>query len=417
MDEYFLLLSLIGFAAFGMAWMPAISRITGISYSIIYLFAGILIYLVFPDFLPKPDVISNARLTTRLTELVVIVALMGTGIKIDRSFTLRNWSSPLRLIFIVMLICIAAAALLGYTLLSLNIGSALLLGAALAPTDPVLASDVQVGPPNERIKSETKFSLTAEAGLNDGMAFPFTWLAILFAISRLGDLGTGTLFSWLGYHVLYKIAGGVFVGYIFGRVVGYLVFIVSEKFHSLKTRDGFLAISLTLIVYGVSELAHVYGFVAVFISSITLCHFDKRHDYHDELYSFADQTERLLVAMLLILFGGALVSGILEPLTWQMAVFTLIFLFLIRPGAALLSLAGTQVHIKEKLAISFFGIRGMGSVFYLAFAFQQAYFGYEKELWATVAFTILISIFIHGITATPVMKHLKREIPIEREPD
>ncbi|SKB39677.1 cation:proton antiporter [Daejeonella lutea] len=417
MNEYFLLLSLVGLAAFGMAWMPAISRITGISYSIIYLAAGVIIYLLFPNLLPKPDVMTNGQLTIRLTELVVIVALMGTGIKIDRSFSLKNWSSPLRLIFVAMIICIAFAALLGYTLLSLNIGSALLLGAALAPTDPVLASDVQVGPPNERIKSETRFSLTAEAGLNDGMAFPFTWLAILFAVSRLGDIEQGNLLSWFGYHLIYKIIAAIAVGYIFGRVVGYLVFKVSAKFPALKTRDGFLAISLTLMVYGVSELLHVYGFVAVFISSITLRHFDKKHDYHDELHSFADQTERLLVAMLLILFGGALVGGILAPLTWQMCLFTFIFLFLIRPGAALLSLAGSDVHVKEKLAISFFGIRGMGSVFYLAFAFQEAFFGNEEELWAIVAFTILISVLIHGMTATPVMNYLKREIPKEKEPD
>ena len=315
-----------------------------------------------------------------------------------------------------MILCIACASLLGYTLLSLNLGSALLLGAALAPTDPVLASDVQVGPPNELIKSETKFSLTAEAGLNDGMAFPFVWLAIITAGAQ-HQISQSDIFSWLGYEVLYKIIAGVVIGYILGRAAGYLVFNISEKFPTLKTRDGFLAISLTLIVYGTAELAHSYGFIAVFISSITLRHFDKRHDYHYELHSFVDQTERLLVSMILILFGGALVGGILAPLTWEMALFTLIFVLIIRPVAAFVSLLGSNVHIKEKLALSFFGIRGIGSVFYLSFAFQQGFFGHERELWAMVSFTILVSILIHGITATPVMKHLKQEIPKEREPE
>ena len=416
MNEYFLILTLIGLAAFGMAWMPAISKITGVSYSIIYLIAGVLIYYIFPDVLPSPDVMSKEGLTVRFTEMIVIITLMGTGLKIDRSFSLKNWSTPLKLISIAMLLCIALAAFLGYTLLSLNLGSALLLGAALAPTDPVLASDVQVGPPNERIKFETKFSLTAEAGLNDGMAFPFIWLAIIIAAAN-HELGQGDIYSWLGYHVFYKITAGIIIGYLLGRLAGYMVFVVSEKFPSLKTRDGFLAISLTLIVYGLTELAHGYGFIAVFISSITLRHFDKRHDIHYELHSFVDQTERLLVAMILILFGGALVSGILDPLTWKMVFFTLAFVLIIRPGAAFASLIGSDIHIKEKLAISFFGIRGIGSIFYLGFAFQQGYFGHEREIWAMVAFTILVSILIHGITATPVMRHLRQEIPKEKEPE
>lgn len=416
MNEYFLIVALIGLAAFGMAWMPAISKLTGVSYSIIYLLAGILIYAFLPDVLPRPDVMTKEGLTVRISEMIVIVTLMGTGLKIDRSFSLKNWATPLRLISFAMILCIACAVLLGYTMLGLNLGSALLLGAALAPTDPVLASDVQVGPPNERIKSETKFSLTAEAGLNDGMAFPFIWLAIIAAGAH-HELGRSDVISWLGYHFFYKIIAGVVIGYVLGRAAGYLVFNLSEKFPKLKTRDGFLAISLTLIVYGITELAHGYGFIAVFVSSITLRHFDKRHDYHYELHSFVDQTERLLVAIILLLFGGSLVSGILKPLTWEMAFFTLAFVLIIRPGAAFVSLLGLNIHIKEKLAISFFGIRGIGSVFYLAFAFQQGYFGYERQLWAVASFTILVSILIHGITATPVMKYLKKKIPEENEPE
>jgi NhaP-type Na+/H+ or K+/H+ antiporter len=231
------------------------------------------------------------------------------------------------------------------------------------------------------------------------------------------NLNNGDLVNWFSYHLLYKIAVGVGIGYILGRIAGYLVFTVSEKFSALKTRDGFLAISLTLIVYSITELAHGYGFIAVFVSSITLRHFDKTHDYHHDLHSFVDQTERLLVAILLLLFGGALVHGILDPLTWRMALFAIVFVFIIRPVTAFLSLYGTDIHMKEKLAISFFGIRGMGSVFYLTFAFQQADFDDKSEIWATVAFTILLSILLHGLTATPVINHLKAKIPKEEVPD
>ncbi|MFD2163141.1 cation:proton antiporter [Paradesertivirga mongoliensis] len=414
--EYFLLLALIGLAAFGMAWMPAISRITRISYSIIYLVLGILSYLFIPDILPVPDMTEHREIAVRVTELVVIVSLMGTGIKIDRAFTFKNWSTPLRLIGIAMIACIAVTTAIGYSLLGLGLASALLLASALAPTDPVLAGDVQVGPPNEKIKSETKFALTAEAGLNDGMAFPFIWLAIVVAGILQGSMIHGDLMSWLSYHVVYKLLAGAAIGYALGRLAGYLVFTMTEKYKKLKTRDGFLAISLTLIVYGITEMAQGYGFIAVFISSITLRHFDKKHEYHDDLHSFVDQTERLLVAMLLLLFGGALVNGILQPLTWKMVLFSVLFVLVVRPATAYLSLYGKKIHIKEKLAISFFGIRGVGSVFYLAFAFGEFNFDAESELWATVAFSILLSILLHGFTASPIMQHLRREIPEENIP-
>lgn len=414
--DYFLLIALIGLAAFGMAWMPAISKLTGISYSIIYMLLGVIIYKFIPNFLPFPDVATNEKTVLRVTEMVVIISLMGTGIKIDRSFSLKKWSTPVRLIGIAMTGCILLATLLGYALLGLSVASAVLLGAALAPTDPVLASDVQVGPPNEEIKSETKFSLTAEAGMNDGMAFPFVWIAIIIAGSSLEGITGADFLSWIGYHLLYKLGAGILIGYLFGRMVGYLVFSFTEKYTALKTRDGFLAISLTLMVYGITELAHGYGFIAVFVSSITLRHFDRTHEYHHDLHSFVDQTERLLVAILLLLFGGALATGILSPLTWEMVGFSLVFVLLIRPLTAFLSLYGKKMHIKEKLAISFFGIRGMGSVFYLAFAFQEADFEGESAMWATVAFTILLSILLHGLTATPVIEHLKEKVPQEGVP-
>lgn len=349
-----------------------------------------------------------------MTELIVIISLMGTGIKIDRRFSFKHWSSSLRLILIAMVLCIGVAVALGMWLLSLALPAALLIGAVLAPTDPVLASDVQVGPPNEKRKSETRFALTSEAGLNDGLAFPFTWLAIVVAGSGLNP---DVMVSWFGYHVLYKIAAGLLLGWLCGKLAGYLVFNISEKYRLLKPTDGFLAISLMLCTYSLTEILHGYGFIAVFICGLTLRHAEKTHEYHKELHSFTDQIERLLLGVLLIFFGGALVSGILRPLTIQMALFSLAFLLLVRPVSAYLSLAGLQVHWKEKLAIGFFGIRGMGSVYYLAFAFGQTSFADEQSLWAIVAFTMLLSIVMHGLTATAVMNHLKVNIAEEKVPD
>lgn len=413
MDQYLLVMLLAGVASLGMSFMPAVTRSTGISYSLIYVALGAGIYLIWPEALPSPLPGGDNKLILHLTELIIIISLMGTGIKIDRSFSFANWSSPIRLILVAMILCIAVCTYLGMVMLQLALPSALLLGAALAPTDPVLASDVQVGPPNQGLKSETRFALTAEAGLNDGLAFPFTWLAIVLAsAAREGEV----LWHWLGYHLILKIGIGLLMGWGSGRLAGTMLFKVPERYRIGKPTDGFLAISLMLVVYGMTELLHGYGFVAVFLCGLTLRHSEKGHSYHKELHSFTDQIERLLLGILLIFFGGSLVSGILVPLSWKMALFALALLLLVRPLSGVVSLAGTGVHWKEKLAIGFFGIRGMGSIYYLAFALGSAKFSAAGELWATVAFTILLSVVLHGLTATAAIRHLNLSMPKKRTP-
>ena len=109
---------------------------------------------------------------------------MGAGLKLDRPVSWRGWESSWRLLGIAMPLTIAGIAFLGWTILGLGIGAALLLGAVLAPTDPVLASDIQVGPPQSGKEDEVRFALTSEAGLNDGAAFPFVYLAIAIALSK-----------------------------------------------------------------------------------------------------------------------------------------------------------------------------------------------------------------------------------------
>jgi len=406
LQTYIIILTLIGIAALGMAWMPSISRQTRISYSIFYVLLGMIVYITLGKLLPLPDPISKNEDVLRLSELVVIISLMGTGLKIDQRFTFRRWSIPLRLVSITMIISIlivTAAAFWGF---QFDLPAAILLGAVLAPTDPVLASDVQVGPPNEETQDNIKFSLTSEAGMNDGSAFPFTWLAIALAAS---GSSTDVLWNWAWYDLVYRIAAGVISGFLIGRGLAYLVFRLPEKYKHLKTRDGFVAIAATLLVYGITEMIHGYGFIAVFVAAITLRHSEKHHKYHKSLHEFTDQIERILIAVLLILFGGSLVSGVLNHLTWEMAIFGVLFVLLIRPATSLLSMIGSKLHIKEKLAISFFGIKGMGSFFYLSFALHETFFSLNQELWSVVAFVVLLSILVHGLTATSIMQRLETE--------
>lgn len=402
MKGYFFSLLVIGLAALGMAWMPALTKRTKISYSIIYVLAGMLIFSL-SQTLPFPDPFDNKEFTLHISELVVIISLMGTGLKIDEKFTLKTWAIPFRLVVITMIICIGVVTLLGMHMLELPLASALLLAAALAPTDPVLASDVQVGPPLENSPHTVKFSLTAEAGLNDGMAFPFTWLAIFIASADR------SLTEWALIYLGYKVIAGVLIGYLLGRLVAYILFTLPAKSKIPGTKDGFVALSTTLLVYGVAEMAFAYGFIAVFITAITLRDYERNHQYHKKLHSFIDEIERILIAIVLLLLGGTIANGVFEPITWKHVGLAVLFLFVIRPLSALVTLLPSRISMKEKLAISFFGIRGIGSFFYLAFAFTVTSGMQEREIWAIVSLIVFMSVIIHGLTANRLMAVFDRK--------
>ena len=335
---------------------------------------------------------------------------MGTGLKIDQPFSFRGWMVPFRLVTVTMVLSIAAVALVSKYMFDLDLASALLLGAVLAPTDPVLASDVQVGPPLEKNKDNIRFSLTAEAGMNDGIAFPFTMLAISLAAGS-EDFN---LLSWVTNDLFLKTAIGLASGFILGRSLAFLVFKISAD-QNIVVRDGFVAICATLITYGITEMLHGYGFVAVFVAAISIRNYELHHDYHQKMHSFTDQIERILLAVVLILFGGALVYVLARNISWTVMIFTFLCIFIIRPATAWISLISTDLHNKEKAAISFFGIKGIGSFFYLAYALQRAEFSGERFLWVIVSCVVLFSIISHGVTATYVMKRIGNQFSTRNE--
>jgi NhaP-type Na+/H+ or K+/H+ antiporter len=253
--------------------------------------------------------------------------------------------------------------------------------------------------------------------MNDGMAFPFTWLAVIVAMMGIGG-STENIGLWVSRDVLYRIVAGVACGIGIGKLLAHLVFYLPEKKNFVVIRDGFVAVSATLLVYGITEMVKGYGFIAVFVTAITLRNYELGHQYHRKLHDFTDQIERILLAIVLILFGGSIVGGILKPLTWPMVFFSVAFVLAVRPLAGLLGLIGTKhLHIKEKLGISFFGIRGMGSFFYLAFAFEQTEFPLARQLWAIVAFIVLLSLVLHGLTASTTMKKLESQFTQKLEPE
>ena len=173
--------------------------------------------------------------------------------------------------------------------------------------------------------------------------------------------------------------------------------------------SGFVAVAITLVSYGLTELAEGYGFLAVFVAAVAIRGYERTHHYHREMHDFSDQIERVLIAVLLVLFGGAIVHGLLNPLTWGGAALGLLLLLVIRPLVGWLTLSGSRATPRQRWVIAGFGIRGIGSFFYLAFALEKARFPNPEQLWAITGFVVLVSVTVHGILATPVMNWVDRE--------
>lgn len=407
MDPHLVLLALFGAVVLLTAWLPLALRRLPITLPIVCLGLGAL--LVWSDLAPVLGVnpLENRLLTERLTEFAVLVALTGAGLKIDRRVSWRGWMTAWRLIGIAMPLTIAGIAVMGWGLLGLPLASAILLGAALAPTDPVMAGDVQVGPPRAGLEDDVRFSLTSEAGLNDGLAFPFVYLAIAIALSVEAG-GTPWALHWVSIDVVWRLAAGLVVGWLCGKAIGLLVFRPASAGLS-QTGDGIVALGLTCLGYAATEAVHGYGFIGVFVAALTLRGCERESHYHEHLHAFAEQIERLLMMVLLVFFGAAIAEGsIFGAMTWQVAGVGLAILLILRPLCGWLSLIGGPQPPREKAMIAFFGIRGLGSFYYLAFALGQAEFGQADLLWVTVCFVVLVSVLLHGTTVTSAMRHLDR---------
>ncbi len=367
---------------------------------------------------------THSALFERLAELAVIVSLFTAGLKLQNPLQEGRWWIPFRLAFGSMTLTVGMVALAGVALLGLPLGGAILLGAILAPTDPVLASGVQLEDQSDR--DRLRFSLTGEAGLNDGTAFPFVMLGLgLLGLHEIGHFG----WRWLAIDVVWAISGAVAIGVACGAAVGGIMRYLKQKHHEENGRDEFFTIGLIALSYGTAIMAHTYGFLAVFAAGLVLRMVEQPKPRMAEHLSdprrptetgetstphttgavlgFNEQMEKIFEVVLVLLVGLAMSPGYVR---FEQVIFLLILFLIIRPVAVLAGLLGTSTPPVERKLISWFGIRGIGSIYYLMYAVNH---GLDQEMaWQlmSISLTVVVaSIVVHGITVTPLMAFYRRQ--------
>lgn len=413
---------IIGAVLLFMALTAARIKRLPLSTAIVYLCVGVALGPSFADqFHFNP--LEQSALLEIITEVAVIISLFAAGLKLAAPMGARIWWMPFRLATVSMVTTVGLTALAGVTLLDLPLGAAVLLGAILAPTDPVLATDVQIRGTGD--DDQLRFALTGEAGLNDGTAFPMVMLGL--GLLGLHDVGDGFGRWWL-VDVFWACFSGLGVGAALGVGTAWVTRRLAARGVYSEFTEDFLGLGLISVSYGLALLLHGYGFLAVFAAAFVFHRAEMRfgtfaeecseEDSPDSASSrnggymanvtlgFAETLERLGEVVLLILLGGMLFID-----SWQGAYVAaaLILIFLIRPLSVFLGLAGSEGTFLTKATIGWFGVRGIGSLYYLMYAIQH---GLEAplavSLVSVVLITITLSILLHGITVTPFMRLYSR---------
>ncbi len=410
-DPYAIGLAFAGVAVFAAVGALSHQRERAFSASLIYLGLGVaaatMIELLGVRWI---DPLQDATLIEHLAEFAVIVALFGTGLKLERAFDRQMWGPVGRLLGIVMPLTIGAVALFGAEAMGLSLGAAIILGAALAPTDPVLAGDVGVGPPGEEEERVPNFALTAEAGLNDGLAFPFVFLGAFVA----AEGGSGWVSQWLTADVAYAVLAGTAIGAGAGYLIAASIVRLRERRLMIEAHDGWVAVAAVLLVYGLTEVAGAYGFLAVFAAGVAFRNYEHGHEINRRVHDGAEVVEKFCELGLILLLGSLVtVSGLgeLGAAGWLLVP---VLLFVIRPAATAVAFLGSRRPAGERAFIAWFGVRGIGSLYYVAVALGLGILSVEESqsLFWTVAVCVVASIVVHGVTAAPLSRRLLAQSPL-----
>ncbi|HYD93966.1 MAG TPA: sodium:proton antiporter [Noviherbaspirillum sp.] len=423
---------LIGFLmlARGLA-ATTIARVP-ITSAIFYLTVGLLLG---PTFLGifHFDPLQQSAVLEVVTEIAVLISLFSAGVKMPVPVTWERWRPSFRLAWMSMTITVGLVAAFCYYVLQLPWGAGILLGAILAPTDPVLATDVQVrhAGDNDRLR----FILTSEAGMNDGSAFPFVMLGLgLLGLHEIGSTGE----KWLMMDVAWATLGAILIGAAGGALLARIGWSLRGIEPKHEVLDDLVGLGLIAVVYGLSLWLKAWGFLAVFFAGVALRHMELRlagapRDREGLLESdtsksvaavtspdhqapltvsaealvFKEHLERLSELMLVLLLGGMIYLG---AWSWR-AVAVAAFVFLVaRPVSVLLGLAGTDTSMRMRAITAWFGVRGIGSIYYLMYAIQHGLpENLARELAQITLTVVMLSIYIHGISTKPILERFWRE--------
>lgn len=400
-------LLLIGAVLLAMSLAQTLVARLPLSPALLYLAVGWAAALLAAPPLPEPDLVAHATLLRVLAEIAVLLSLFAIGLKIRVAATWAAWRVPVLLATSSMVCSVALATLLAAWLLPLAWPMAFLLAAILAPTDPVLASDVQTH--SEHDRDALRLSLTVEGALNDGTAFPL----VMLALGWLGvhELGTNGL-RWLPLDLLWSVGAGVALGVACGRAIGWAL-LRRLRAQPDSQGDELVYLGAIALVYGLSLALHASAFLAVFACGATLL---RQHpatraepeaaDLGQHLQAFGARCERLAEVLMVLLIGAALAR-----VTWsaEVLVFALGVVLLVRPASVLLGLPRSALPTTQRRLVAWFGIRGVGSLFYLAFVLERGVQGPAAQTVISACLVSLaVSIALHGVSATPLMRWYQR---------
>jgi sodium/hydrogen antiporter len=326
------------------------------------------------------------------------------GLKMNRPLRLWVWDSTMRLIILLMPISILGVTLISHGILGLNWGAAILLGAILAPTDPVLASEVQLADLDDR--DELRFGLTSEGGLNDALAFPFVY----FGLNALNkpDLGSW-LGQWFAVDLVWAIIAGIGMGFLIAKGVTWLSHRFQQARHSIDdSMEDFLALATILLAYSAAELIAGYGFVAVFVAGVTIRHQTADLEATVSQSEFIGRLEKLLEIGTILLVGSLLRLDLVDNFARDTAIVAGSLILIIRPVGAWVSTKRLWGRHKfrpiTRLLFGWFGVRGVGSLYYLSYASSHGLTGITSTRLGWITYlTVVISVILHGITATPLI--------------
>jgi NhaP-type Na+/H+ or K+/H+ antiporter len=381
------------------------------------------------------DMAADAHLLRTITEVALLVSLFAIGLRLRLGMLEKLWTVPLRLGFLAMLATIPLLTLFGVYVLRLGWGPALLLASILAPTDPVLAHDVQVRDPGDH--DLLRFALSGEGGLNDGIALPFAMLGLALCAAPAGQ-GAELLNLKLAGGMVWGVAGAIAIGSALGWATTHAVAWLRTRHAQALGLEGFFALGLIELSFGAAQLAHTYGFLAVFAAGVamrrvehrasggqsaretlgtvdaenveaTAANPSKAHAYITEsVLGFTIELESIAEVAVMAMVGNVLATLQTSLFTWQTAALCVALFVIVRPVSVEVSLLGSSATPAQRRLMSWFGIRGIGSFYYLAFALEHGSANDVSPLIPLTLAVITASVVIHGVSATPLMNWYRR---------